>query len=1143
MFFTVDHFLAVPRMSTQNSCSSSSSSAGVGSIAAENIRVVPSATYRRHSLASSSSSLHANNGSIGSESVVAMHLGTMITNFFSQLDLEFNAKFSEWALVCGKAIQRTTTEVESVGSAVASSMRTVHNNSFLFGERPLFMLRDLKGEVYFENTHDVVFEPLRVLSCLSDKSLFRCVVTVRTVGAGLGDFRIGPGGSRSPCLQVLSWGIFVHSERFHAAMQHSSAIVGLECFVNTITNVYKKQRMSVVQHTNFFNTRFLDVTSVRLPSVVHWKLDLRPSQVQSLMWMQQFEDVIQQGQNYLSVPLWFPLPSSTYIMMLDPNVLVHEKHLVELHRLRRQTIRKVFYHGGFLADEMGSGKTAVVLALIVSTLGEKQIGSRQIAEGTTPPSQCGAFEQGVDDLLPVELNFKCVKDALSLIPVKATLIIIPMNLAHQWFVEIEKFIKVLPSAAVTGQREKKRQRTTSASVSGGRDGAKHYFVAGEEPPRVKSLCIFNKRHYTNVSFQDVMSADIVITTVEFLTGHALPPSAKTTDFYQLYKEKERWNAGIVTRDSEHKRTLPEGRGVSSGAVEGPAGEGASAAGSETTGRVSGGPAPVMSVGINLNNFLWKRIVLDEQHATSTSIPMNGWNQIYGLKGQVYWGVTATPIPAMLHRVLHIRPEDFGNLDVCMLLNQTVRRSPFVSSLPPFRVVEHYVDISQREREILHTYRHEGLPALVQLSTCFNVLALFGSESHLPGGGVVTTHSDIQVLMTFEELSKVMVTRRATQIKEKMPEVELLRKVIDRDNVLLRHHIESLAVTGGGSVALTGNVGEDASNVEEECGVEESKTSDGLNEQCRNLAGVNNGRERDDLEEGEVEEGDVGGEDEEGGEVEGDDISRVIRRRIKCNERKFELLNHKLNGLVQQCTFFQNQIELDEQERICPICITNVTNVITKCGHWFCRECCLAYMNSKPSASFVKCPLCKISLSRNEWIQEVKEKPVASTAEARGSGSVGTVEALTDVQKFGSKLAAIVALLREIRQRGEKAIMFVQWSDLMRTIRTILMAGGVKIAAVTGNTNTRNSAIERLKSGDVDVLLLSMDISTTGLNLVEANHVLFAHALVGGSPSTQRDSISQAVARVYRMGQTKEVQVHWFVTRGTDEERLFASNQS
>jgi SNF2 family DNA or RNA helicase len=106
-----------------------------------------------------------------------------------------------------------------------------------------------------------------------------------------------------------------------------------------------------------------------------------------------------------------------------------------------------------------------------------------------------------------------------------------------------------------------------------------------------------------------------------------------------------------------------------------------------------------------------------------------------------------------------------------------------------------------------------------------------------------------------------------------------------------------------------------------------------------------------------------------------------------------------------------------------------------------------------------------------------------------------------------------------------------------------MAGGVKIAAVTGNTNTRNSAIERLKSGDVDVLLLSMDISTTGLNLVEANHVLFAHALVGGSPSTQRDSISQAVARVYRMGQTKEVQVHWFVTRGTDEERLFASNQS
>jgi SNF2 family DNA or RNA helicase len=93
----------------------------------------------------------------------------------------------------------------------------------------------------------------------------------------------------------------------------------------------------------------------------------------------------------------------------------------------------------------------------------------------------------------------------------------------------------------------------------------------------------------------------------------------------------------------------------------------------------------------------------------------------------------------------------------------------------------------------------------------------------------------------------------------------------------------------------------------------------------------------------------------------------------------------------------------------------------------------------------------------------------------------------------------------------------------------------------GNTGTRNAAVQKLKTGEVDVLLLSMDISTTGLNLTDANHVIFAHALVGGSPSTQTHSIKQAVARVYRIGQMRRVFIHWFITKNTDEERVFLAS--
>jgi SNF2 family DNA or RNA helicase len=143
-------------------------------------------------------------------------------------------------------------------------------------------------------------------------------------------------------------------------------------------------------------------------------------------------------------------------------------------------------------------------------------------------------------------------------------------------------------------------------------------------------------------------------------------------------------------------------------------------------------------------------------------------------------------------------------------------------------------------------------------------------------------------------------------------------------------------------------------------------------------------------------------------------------------------------------------------------------------------------------------------------------------------------------RYGSKLAAIVELLRAVKGRGEKAIMFVQWTDLMRALRASLSRVGVKAVAIIGNTNSRNAAINRMKNGDADVLLLSMDISTTGLNLTEANHVIFAHALVGGSPTTQQLVVSQAVARVHRTGQQKQVYVHWFITRDTDEQRVFVS---
>jgi SNF2 family DNA or RNA helicase len=64
-----------------------------------------------------------------------------------------------------------------------------------------------------------------------------------------------------------------------------------------------------------------------------------------------------------------------------------------------------------------------------------------------------------------------------------------------------------------------------------------------------------------------------------------------------------------------------------------------------------------------------------------------------------------------------------------------------------------------------------------------------------------------------------------------------------------------------------------------------------------------------------------------------------------------------------------------------------------------------------------------------------------------------------------------------------------------------------------------------------VFILSIKAGGVGLNLTAANHVF--HFDRWWNPAVE----NQATDRAYRMGQTKDVQVHKFISLGTLEERI------
>jgi SNF2 family DNA or RNA helicase len=113
--------------------------------------------------------------------------------------------------------------------------------------------------------------------------------------------------------------------------------------------------------------------------------------------------------------------------------------------------------------------------------------------------------------------------------------------------------------------------------------------------------------------------------------------------------------------------------------------------------------------------------------------------------------------------------------------------------------------------------------------------------------------------------------------------------------------------------------------------------------------------------------------------------------------------------------------------------------------------------------------------------------------------------------------------------------------MARLIEQHLTAAGVPHQFLHGGTpvSAREAMVRRFQGDQwrdeqgVPVFLLSLKAGGTGLNLTRADHVI--HVDRWWNPAVE----DQATDRAYRIGQTKPVQVHRMVTRGTIEERVAA----
>jgi SNF2 family DNA or RNA helicase len=140
----------------------------------------------------------------------------------------------------------------------------------------------------------------------------------------------------------------------------------------------------------------------------------------------------------------------------------------------------------------------------------------------------------------------------------------------------------------------------------------------------------------------------------------------------------------------------------------------------------------------------------------------------------------------------------------------------------------------------------------------------------------------------------------------------------------------------------------------------------------------------------------------------------------------------------------------------------------------------------------------------------------------------------------NKLVRLLEMVKEVREEGERCLIFTQFVEMGKLIQNelnnflnekpLFLHGGVAKAS-------RDRMIQSFQQASLDdktdlgIFVLSLKAGGTGLNLTAANHVF--HFDRWWNPAVE----DQATDRAYRIGQSRDVQVHKMITLGTLEERI------
>jgi superfamily II DNA or RNA helicase len=133
----------------------------------------------------------------------------------------------------------------------------------------------------------------------------------------------------------------------------------------------------------------------------------------------------------------------------------------------------------------------------------------------------------------------------------------------------------------------------------------------------------------------------------------------------------------------------------------------------------------------------------------------------------------------------------------------------------------------------------------------------------------------------------------------------------------------------------------------------------------------------------------------------------------------------------------------------------------------------------------------------------------------------------------TKLDALMDQVGDVVAEGHRTLIFSQFTGFLGKVRQRMDAAGIEYCYLDGTTRNRPAVIAEFKSGTAPVFLISLKAGGVGLNLTEADYCILL------DPWWNPQAENQAIDRIHRIGQQKNVMVYRLVAKDTIEDKVMA----